>query len=72
MGEGSAGDAEARPRITLAELERWIENGADWRALEVADELAVIELRTCYGEPVDTVRSTDPGLIEYVRTHHPV
>lgn len=56
-----------RPLLMLADLERWVENGADWRALEVSDELAVVELRTCYGEPVDTLKSTDPRLIEYVR-----
>jgi hypothetical protein len=66
-GENPQQGAPSRPSLTLPDLERWIEGGADWRALEIADELAVIELRTCYGEPVDTLESTDPGLIEYVR-----
>jgi hypothetical protein len=59
--------APARPSLVLADLERWVENGAGWRALEVSDELAVVELRTCSGEPVDTLESTDPRLIDYVR-----
>jgi len=57
-----------RPTLKLADLERWVESGAEWTALEVSDTLAVLELRTCYGEPVDTLESTDPRLIEYVRT----
>lgn len=56
-----------RPTLTLADLESWVESGADWRALEISDELAVVELRTCYGEPVDTLESTDSRLIEYLR-----
>ncbi len=56
-----------RPTLTLVDLERWVQSGADWKALEISDELAVVELRTCYGEPVDTLKSTDPRLIEYLR-----
>ena len=37
--------------------------------LEVSDERAVVELCTCYGEPVDTVQSEAPELIEFVRAH---
>jgi hypothetical protein len=59
--------APPRPSLMLPDLERWVENGAHWRAIEVSDELVVVELRTCYGEPVDTLKSTDPPLIEYVR-----
>ena len=70
-GRAQNPDAPLRPSLTLPELERWVENGADWRALEVSDELAVVELRTCFGEPVDTLESTDPRLIEYVRAQRP-
>ncbi|MDQ6818357.1 MAG: hypothetical protein M3018_13265 [Actinomycetota bacterium] len=62
-------DSRARPSLTLPELERWVEHGADWRVLEVSEGLAVVELRTCYGDPVDTLQSTDPSLIAYVRSH---
>ncbi len=61
--------APERPTITIADLERWEEHGAMWRPLEVSDERAVVELCTCYGEPVDTVQSQSPELIEFVRAH---
>ena len=56
-----------RPGLTLADLERWEENGAGWRALEVSDERAVVELCTCYGEPVDVLAGEAPELVAYVR-----
>jgi hypothetical protein len=60
---------EGRPSITVEDLERWTDNGAQWRPLEVSDERAVVELCTCYGEAVDVVQSEAPELIEYVREH---
>jgi hypothetical protein len=56
-----------RPLLTLEDLERWEEHGATWRMLEVDDEHAVVELCTCYGEPVDLVRGEAPELIEFIR-----
>jgi hypothetical protein len=61
--------ASGRPAITIEDLERWEENGATWRALEVSDERAVVELCTCYGEPVDTLATEAPEVIEFVRAH---
>lgn len=58
-----------RPTTTIADLQRWEDHGATWRALELTDERAVVELCTCYGEPVDLVQSQDPQLIEFVRRH---
>lgn len=58
-----------RPTLTLADLKRWEENGAMWYALEIAEDYAVVELCTCYGEPVDTLMGDAPELIEFVRTH---
>jgi hypothetical protein len=55
--------------ITVSELERWVDNGATWRALEVSDQRTLVELCTCYGEPVDFVRGEAPELIAYVRRH---
>lgn len=55
--------------ISIEELERWVANGATWRPLEVSDQLAVVELCTCYGEPVDLARSEDPAVIRWVRAH---
>ena len=56
---------------TIRELKDWELNGATWRALELSDDRAVLELRTCYGERVDVVESEDPELIEFVRSHPP-
>lgn len=61
--------SERRP-VTVEDLERWEDHGATWRALEVTDQRAVIELCTCYGEAVDTVQSEAPELIAFVREHH--
>lgn len=55
--------------VTVEELEQWVANGATWRPLEISDELAVVELCTCYGERVDMARSDDPQVIDWVRAH---
>jgi hypothetical protein len=60
---------ESRPAITVEDLERWTDNGAQWRPLEISDERAVVELCTCYGEAVDVVEGRTPELIAYVRDH---
>ncbi len=57
-----------RPPVTIADLERWTDHGAVWRTLECGTDLAVVELCTCYGEPVDVVESREPGVIDYVRS----
>lgn len=56
-----------RAPITVEDLESWEEHGAMWRAVEVSDDNAVVELCTCYGEPVDLVQGHAPELIEFVR-----
>jgi hypothetical protein len=58
---------DARPSITVEDLERWTDHGALWRALEVSDERAVVELCTCFGEAVDVVEGRETELIAYVR-----
>ncbi len=58
-----------RPRLTIDALTRWEDNGAMWRAIELSDDRAVVELCTCYGEPVDRLESDAPELIEFVRSH---
>ncbi len=55
--------------MTVEDLERWEDHGAVWRALEVSDQAAVVQLCTCYGEPVDVVRSDDAEVIAFVRAH---
>ncbi len=77
MGEGKFGDvgqpiggmSADRPPITVADLERWVAHGASWCAVEVTDRRAIVELCTCYGEPVDMLESSVPELIEFVRRH---
>lgn len=53
--------------LTVPTLERWAESGAGWRIVSLADEVAVVELCECTGEPVERLRSEDPELIEYLR-----
>lgn len=53
-----------RRPATIADLEAWTDHGATWRPLELNDERVVVELCTCYGEPVDVVQGEAPELIE--------
>jgi hypothetical protein len=48
-------------------LARWEDHGAVWRAVHVSDELAIVDLCACTGEPVDRLESSDPELIRYLR-----
>jgi hypothetical protein len=61
--DGDAPEGNARPRWSLNDFHRWEDGGATWRL--VAGEEDVIELCTCYGEPVDLVRA-EPELISYL------
>lgn len=51
----------------LVTLERWTDHGASWRCIHVSDNLAIVDLCTCTGEPVDRLESDDPELIDYLR-----
>ncbi len=57
-------------QVTIEDLRRWSDGGAVWRAVEVSDERAVIDLCSCTGESMDRVQSDAPELIAYVRAHH--
>jgi hypothetical protein len=48
-------------------LERWCDHGAHYRILHLSDAEAIVELRTCFGEPVERLESSDPRLLEYLR-----
>lgn len=48
-------------------LRRWEENGAEWRAVHVSDQRAIVDLCTCYGEPVDQFETADPEVIAWIR-----
>jgi hypothetical protein len=54
-------------RLTLADLRRWEDHGASWRALEIEDGAVTVQLCTCFGEPVELARGRDPELVSYVR-----
>jgi hypothetical protein len=47
-------------------LTRWEAHGATWRIVTLTDALAVIELCTCLGTPVDMLRSRDPEFLRFV------
>jgi hypothetical protein len=51
----------------VAAIERWTDSGAGYRVLVLTDELAVVELRTCEGTPVERIESRDPALLAYLR-----
>lgn len=67
MGDG--GRSGEAPSVTVEYLEEWEGHGAMWRAVEVSDQRAVIDLCSCTGEPMDRVQSDEPALIAYVRAH---
>jgi hypothetical protein len=48
-------------------LKRWEDHGATWRAIHVSDVKAIVDLCTCYGEPVDRIESDDPRLVRFLR-----
>jgi hypothetical protein len=56
-----------RAALTSADLQRWEEHGATWRAREISDDRVLVELCTCYGEAVDLAESTAAEVIAYVR-----
>ena len=55
------------PEPPIDVLERGEAHGAVWRPRHVSAELAIVELCTCHGEPVERLESRDPELIAYVR-----
>jgi hypothetical protein len=55
------------PDDPVAVLERWTDHGALYEVLELTDAKAVVQLKTCYGEPVELLESEDPALIEFLR-----
>ena len=54
--------------LTIDGLERWVLSGASWRVVDISNELAVVDLCTCMGEPLERLRSDDPAVIGYLRT----
>ena len=54
------------PEDPVATLERWVDSGADYRVISLTDDHAVVELRTCLGEPEDRLESSDPRFLEWL------
>jgi hypothetical protein len=48
-------------------LQRWEQHGAPWRLVAIENGRAMVDLCTCYGEPVDRLESDDPELLSFVR-----
>jgi hypothetical protein len=48
-------------------LRRWEEHGAEWRLVSMGADRAVVDLCTCYGEPVERLESGDPELLRFLR-----
>jgi hypothetical protein len=57
--------------VTVAELERWVQFGARWRAVEISEQRAVIDLCQCTGELVERRVSHDRPTIDWIRAHLP-
>ena len=49
-------------------LRRWEEHGAEWRVVSLGEDRAIVELCTCYGEPVEVIESGDPDLLRLLRS----
>ena len=48
-------------------LRRWEDHGAQWRVVSMGEDRAIVDLCTCYGEPVERIESEDPELLRFLR-----
>lgn len=55
------------PESPVEALNRWEQHGAEWRVVSLGDDRAIVELCTCYGEPVEVIESDDPELLRLLR-----
>jgi hypothetical protein len=51
----------------VEQLTRWEEHGATWRVAHLSDAKAIVDLCTCFGEPVERIESSDGDLIAFLR-----
>jgi hypothetical protein len=51
------------PIVTLT---RWEQSGALWRTRQLGETLAIVDLCSCTGEPMQQLRSQDPELLRYL------
>jgi hypothetical protein len=56
--------------LTIDELEDWVRSGGHWQVLDISNQQAEVEFRTCTGEPMDRRRTHDSNVIGYLRTAH--
>lgn len=54
--------------LTLEQLDRWVLSGAHWRVVDISNQAVLVDLCACTGEPVERRQSTDPAVIDYLRT----
>jgi hypothetical protein len=54
--------------LTIEQLERWLSSGAHWRAVEISNRHAVVDLCECTGAFVERRESDDPAVIAYLGT----
>jgi hypothetical protein len=53
----------------LDRLRRWEDSGAAWRIVVATGDAVEISLLTCdAGEEMDRIRSSEPDLLDHVRT----
>ena len=54
--------------LTIEYLDHWVLSGAHWRVVDITNQLVVVDLCACSGEPVERRQSDDPDVISYLRT----
>ena len=57
-----------RQNLSIDYLQEWLRSGAQWRVAEISNTRAVVELCTCYGEPVDRLETSALEVIHYLCT----
>ena len=62
-------DSAPEGELTIDYLKSWEQHGATWRALQLTDNRAVVELCSCYGEAVDVIEGEGEELVSFIRTH---
>ena len=47
-------------------LERWERSGAIWRVRTLTESEALVDLCTCFGEPVEVLHARQPDMLRYL------
>jgi hypothetical protein len=58
----------SRELLTIGDLERWGLFGAEWRVVHLSDRRAIVDLCTCTGERVERRESSDPVVVDWIRS----